>query len=122
MWIRANPNPCRAEEADCVVRAISIATGMTWDETHKRLCDRSRELCSMPSVNWVWGRFLTEMGFRKRAAPSGVTVRAFCGAHPEGVYVVGTGTHAVACADGCYLDAWDSGDEVVEYFFEKERR
>ena len=31
MWIYANPNPCRKEEPDCVVRAVCLATDQTWD-------------------------------------------------------------------------------------------
>ena len=119
MWVYMNPNPCRQEEPDCVVRAIAIATGRTWDEVHYELCEMSREKCTMPSVNWLWGECLAECGFEKHMAPDGVTVRRFAERHPDGTYVLCTGTHAVAACRGNYLDAWDSGDEMVTYYFRK---
>lgn len=123
MWVYANPNPCRAEEPDCVVRAIAIATGQDWDAVHDGLCRMSKRYCTMPSVNWLWGLYLIENGFRRfrmpEACPECVTVKAFCRWFPEGTYVIGTGSHAVCVIDGDYYDMWDSGDQVASYFFEK---
>lgn len=123
MWVYANPNPCRSEEPDCVVRAISIATGRSWYETHRDLCFLSREKCTMPSVNWLWGLYLRDHGFSRFLLPEAcgecVSVRRFCDHFPDGVYVIGTGTHAVAVIDGDYYDAWDSGDEIPSYFYKK---
>lgn len=123
MWIYANPNPCRQEEPDCVVRAISVATGMTWDRVHDDLCDLSGCFCTMPSVNWLWGKYLTMLGFERFSLPSTcpdcIKVRQFCEEYPNGTYVTGTGTHAVAIVDGNYLDTWDSGDEVLTFFYKR---
>ena len=126
MWIYANPNPCRMEEPDCVVRAIAIATGRKWEDVHRDLCDFSREMCSMPSVNWVWKSYLEQIGFESfslpEVCPECITVRAFCRFYPDGTYIIGTGSHAVAVRSGNYIDAWDSGDESPEYFFRKRGR
>lgn len=123
MWIYANPNPCRAEEPDCVVRAIAVATGQTWDQVHAALCRMSREYCTMPSVNWLWGMYLRKKGFERfllpEECPECISVRTFCRMYPEGTYVIGTGTHAVAVMDGNYYDAWDSGDETPSYFYRR---
>ena len=123
MWILDNPNPCRREEPDCVVRAIAIATGKTWDEVHLDLCRLSHEHCTMPSVNWLWEMYLKRNDFEKfllpDACPECVTVREFCKRYPDGTYVIGTGTHAVAVISGNYIDAWDSGGETPTYFFRK---
>ena len=123
MWIYANPNPCRQEEPDCVIRAISLATGQTWDKTHCDLCLLSHERCTMPSVNWLWEIYLKGMGFEKyllpASCPSCTTVEQFCKRFPRGTYVLATGSHTVCAKDGNYLDIWDSGGEVVAYFFKK---
>jgi len=125
MWIHANPNPCRAEEPDCVVRAIAIATDRDWYAVHDDLCRMSRRYCTMPSVNWLWETYLKRKGFEKFLLPEScvacVTVREFCRIFPEGTYVIGTGTHAVTVIDGDYYDAWDSGEETPTYFFRKRR-
>lgn len=39
MWIEAQINPLGKLVGDCVIRAIAIATGMTWDETYIVLSD-----------------------------------------------------------------------------------
>lgn len=126
MWVFANPNPCRTEEPDCVVRAVAIATGQTWDRVHYELCEMSREYCTMPSVNWLWGLYLERHGFERfslpESCPGCVTVREFCRRYPDGVYVIGTGSHAVVAIDGNWMDAWDSGDEVGSYFYRKKGR
>ena len=123
MWIYANPNPCRQEEPDCVVRAISVATGNSWDEVHTDLCELSRMRCTMPSVNWLWGAYLKNRGFERfslpKACPECVTVREFARRYPKGTYVIGTGSHAVCVHGGNWYDIWDSGDEVPTYFYRK---
>lgn len=123
MWIKANPNPCRQEEPDCVVRAICLATDRSWDEVHWELCVLSHERCTMPSVNWLWEEYLKQQGFKKYllpvCCPSCTTVREFSRHFPVGTYVIGTGSHAVCIRDGNHMDIWDSGDEVVNYYFKK---
>ena len=123
MWIYCNPNPCRTEEPDCVVRAISVATGQSWRRTHWELCLMSHVKCTMPSVNWLWERYLKKRGFEKfllpESCPECVTVREFARRYPEGVYVIGTGSHAVCVMDGNWFDTWNSGDETPTYFFRK---
>ena len=123
MWIYANPNPCRQEEPDCVVRAIALATDQDWDEVHWDLCVLSHIRCTMPSVNWLWGLYLKSYGFEKfmlpKSCPECITVREFARRYPKGTYVIGTGTHAVCVKDGCWMDLFDSADETPTYFYRK---
>ena len=123
MYVYANPNPCRREEPDCVVRAVCIATGKDWDEVHWDLCILSHYECTMPSVNWLWELYLKKNGFEKflppEACPKCVTVRESAKRYPKGTYVIGTGTHAVCVRDGNGIDIFDSANEVPTYFFRK---
>lgn len=123
MWIYSNPNPCRQEEPDCVVRAIATATGQTWDAVHWDLCILSHSKCTMPSANWLWGLYLKKHGFEKfvlpESCPECITVREFAKKYKDGIYVIGTGNHAVAVIGGDYIDTWDSGDETPTYFYRK---
>jgi hypothetical protein len=123
MWKYSNPNPCRQEEPDCVVRAIAIATDQPWDAVHLDLCILSNIKCTMPSVNWLWGLYLKQHGFEKHSLPDTcpecTTVREFTKMYPRGTYVVCTGSHAVCVDSGDYIDAWDSGDEIVSYYYRK---
>jgi hypothetical protein len=51
--------------------------------------------------------------------PDCYTVEDFCQEHPNGVFVIGTGSHVVAVVDGCAFDAWNSLQETPVYYFEK---
>lgn len=121
MWVKVNPNPRKKRVGDCVIRAISIATGMSWREVYASLCFVGWNESDMPSSNEVWGLYLYLLGFDPFVLPDScpecVTVREFCKYYPVGTYIIGTGSHAVAVIDGDYYDTWDSGNEVPAYFF-----
>jgi len=121
MWIKCNPNPLGKQTSDCVVRAIAIATDASWRRVYGDLCDLGNVECEMPTTNVVWGIHLNELGGRQfllpESCPHCITIRAFCERFPTGVYVIGTGSHAVCVIDGDYYDSWDSGNEVPCYFW-----
>lgn len=116
MFIKVNPNPIGAYVEDCVVRAIAIVTGRSWDDVYAHLCIQGYMMKNMPSVNKVWGTYLTSIGFERKTLPSDCpncyTIRDFCEEHKDGRYILATGSHVVAVVDGNYCDAWDSGDEM----------
>lgn len=124
MYIKSNPNPDNLMTEDCTIRAISIATDKSWDETFIDVCVKGFVMKRMPSTNSVWAEYLKDQGFSRHIIPDTCphcyTVRDFCGEHFRGTYVLGTGSHAIAVIDGNYYDAWDSGDEVPLYYFTKE--
>lgn len=80
-------------------------------------------MADMPSSNHVWGTYLVGEGFSRRVIPDTCpdcyTVKDFANDHRWGVYVLATGDHVVAVEDGDYYDAWDSGDEIPTYYFQK---
>ena len=122
-WIRYNPNPVNRKGGDCVVRAVAVAEGLTWDEAYTELTKRAFLEKDMPSVNPIWANYLTSKGYDiyglPNTCPRCYTVKQFAYDHPDGTYVLGTGSHAIAVIDGNYIDSWDSGDEIPMYFFKK---
>lgn len=119
MWVFCNPNPCNLLVGDCVVRASSLSLERPWRAIHRDLCELSNYECNMPSANVIWGEYLESNGMTYRELRHPQTVRQFCLAHPYGVYTIGTGSHAVTVIDGDWYDIWDSGDEIVSYYFER---
>jgi hypothetical protein len=120
MWIKANPNPKGKIATDCVIRAISICMNRGWYEVFDRLCKVARKDCDMPSNDGVWGHLLYICGmepFLLPKCPTCITLREFCAMYPRGHYIVGTGNHAVAVIDGDYYDSWDSGNEILSFFW-----
>lgn len=123
MYIPFNPNPAGKYVGDCVIRAIVKATGQTWEQTFNDIATKAYILKDMPSSNHVWSSYLKDRGFDRYiipdTCPDCYTVREFAQDNPFGIFILGTGTHAVAVIDGDYYDSWDSGDEVPIYYFER---
>ncbi len=123
MYSNYNPNPQRKRVGDCVIRAISKALNMPWEDVYINLCIEGYMSSDLPSGNYIWGRYLIKNGFKRAAIPDECsdcyTIENFCIEHPQGTFVIGTGTHAVAVVDGVYYDAWDSGTEQPIYFYYK---
>lgn len=119
-WEAYNANPERARVGDCVVRAISAATGQNWEKIYMDLCIQGLLLGDMPTANHVWGSYLRGIGYRRAILGDDCTVQQFAAENPEGTYILAMPSHVVAVKNGRYLDSWDCGDEVPVYFWRKE--
>ncbi len=119
-----NPNPKNQRVGDCAVRAISKAVGTDWQDAYIGLCAEGLALRDMPNSNFVWGMFLKKYGFSESmissVCPNCITVSQFAKDHPKGRYVLACQSHVVAVVNGTYFDTWDSGNEIVLYFYKKE--
>ena len=120
MWVIYNPNRRGKRASDCVIRAIAKALGISWDAAFWLLAATAYDEGDMPSINSTWGVLLEKHGFRRALPDRRMSVREFCAEHPSGIYVLATGTHVVTEIDGCWYDAWNSGDETVAYYFEED--
>lgn len=122
-WIYYNANPYGRLTGDCVIRAISVSTGKSWNDIFEGLSRKAYQLKDMPSVNPIWAEYLLENGYSvydlPDTCPRCYTVKDFAKEHRKGNYVLGTGNHAVTVIDGYYIDNWDCGDEVPKYMFKK---
>ena len=123
-YVFYNPNPKNQRVGDCAVRAVSKAIGKDWTDTYIGLCSEGLALRDMPSANLVWGMYLRKFGFEEHMIPSicpdCTTVKRFAKDHPRGRYVLACQNHTVCIINGDYYDSWDSGDEVILYYFTKE--
>lgn len=125
MYVNYNSNPHGNRVGDCVIRAISTALNEEWEDVYMDIADRGLMMGDMPSSNHVWGSYLIDNGFVREViphtCPDCYTAREFCMDHPDGTFVLGTGTHAICVKDGNYFDTFDSGDEVPVFYFRKEK-
>lgn len=124
MYKYYNPNPVgRTSVGDCSVRAISKALNISWDEAFDLLADAAKQMGDVMSANSVIAAVLRMHGFYRENlpdfCPNCYTIKKFARDNPVGVYVVGTGDHVCCIKNSTYFDSWDSGDEVVQYFWTK---
>ena len=123
MWQYINKNPRGSSVGSCTVRAISIATDNGWMETYLDLCLLGLLMADMPSANSVTTAYIRNKGFRRRTIPDDCpdcyTIADFCNDHPNGTFVIGTGSHLTTVIDGTLFDSWNSLAETPVYYFEK---
>lgn len=125
MFIQYNENPRDNFRAgDCVVRAISVVTGDPWEKIYVELCAEGYFMGDWGNNNAVWDAYLRRRGFKRYICPNDCpycySVTDFANEHPEGSYILATGSHAVACVSGNWIDSWDSGSVVPIYYYTKE--
>lgn len=125
-WRMYNPSPTGRNVGDCAVRAIAKALGTDWETAYALIALNGYLMGDMPSSNSVWGAVLRQNGFYRSAIPNTCpdcyTIADFADDHPDGVYVVGTGSHVVTIRDGIIYDSWDSSQEIPQYYWHKEAK
>ena len=81
MYIHFNGNPCGKNTGDCVIRAISIVTGMSRHKVYAGLCLFGYPCTIWGNSNSIWGDFLQYLGFKRHRihTNSRYTVADFAG-------------------------------------------
>jgi hypothetical protein len=124
MWVKYNPNPKKKGVGDCTVRAVTKATGQSWEEAYSGMAIQGFLFADMPSANNVWGSYLKRNGFTRNIIPNTCpdcyTAEDFCRDHPIGTFVLAFDGHVATVHDGDLYDSWDSSMEVPIYYFSKE--
>lgn len=126
MWIKYNANPIANNVEDCSIRAVSLALGISWDDAFDLVAEMAKNMGVMSHHNAAWGAVLRQHGFYRAVIPNTCpdcyTAADFCRDYPEGVYVLGFGTHTATVIDGNLYDTWNSSDEIPQYFWYKPRK
>ena len=124
MYIEFQNNPCGRKVGDCAVRAVSKALDITWENAFVMLALNGLQMCDMPSSDSVIGATLRQNGFTRKSLPASCpecyTAEDFCHEFMTGVYVLFFGGHVACVRDGALFDAWDSSNELPQYFWTKE--
>lgn len=122
MWIKYNANPVANRVEDCAIRAVAVALDISWDEAFDLIAHSAKVMGGVMHLNAAFGAVLRQHGFERKIIPNTCpdcyTIKDFCRDNPEGVFVVGTGSHVVAVIDGDYIDSFDSGDLLAIFYWE----
>lgn len=124
-FVKVNVNPNDNLAGDCVVRSLTKASGSSWEETFKGLCELAYEMKYLPNADEVWKEYARSIGFEYKALPKVEKG----GKRPiaselskqlgSGNYILRVSKHLVASVDGKYYDSWDSGKKPVYGYWEK---
>lgn len=123
MYKEYNPNPSGSKTIDCAVRALCAVLEKPWKTVYAALSVWGMKMHTWGNVGPVWGAYLRSQGYEREVIPNTCpdcyTVADFAADHPEGRYVLGTGTHAVAVINGDIWDSWDSSAEIPIFYYAK---
>ena len=108
-----NANPLGRRVNDCTVRAISLATSKSWDETYEELSKFAQaQAIMLDEVNYI-DEYLNRK-FKKLPIRSGkMTVEDFVNENSEGIFLITMRGHITCCIDGCIYDTFDPRESLV---------
>lgn len=110
-----NANPLGRRVNDCTVRAISLATERSWDETYEELSKFAQAQAIMLDETAYIDEYL-ERKFKKICGCKGnvkITVGDFVEKNPVGTYLITMNGHITCCIDGCIYDTFNPKDRII---------
>jgi hypothetical protein len=108
-----NNNALGLFENDCTVRAISTATGNSWDDTYKHLSNTARLRGTMMDDKDFIKDYLDEHYDRMYDIPE--TVDQVAGAYPNNVLLITMNGHITCAVYGVIYDSFDCRERIAEY-------
>ena len=115
MYRYFNANPLGRKVNDCTVRAISLATGKSWDFIYKILSEFARkEAVMMDNIKYI-DKFLDSNFLKVYSHNSGykMTVDEAAKEFNRGVYLITMQNHITCCIDGVIYDTFNPSDRLV---------
>lgn len=115
MFVYYNANPLKRRVNDCTVRAISLATGQTWDYTYRKLSLFAQDQAIMPDDvgyidEYLEKRYEKVCGCKNREK---ITVGEFVEYNNIGTYLITMNGHITCCIDGVIYDTFNPKDRLV---------
>lgn len=106
-YVFYNNNPNGDREEDCVCRAITLATGLPYQEIQEKLY-LTGKLLGCEKLCICCYRHLIENVFKfVQVDGDNLYVGEFADKHPTGIYLVRMNGHISVIIDGTVYDIWD---------------
>lgn len=127
-WIEYNANPKNKNTDDCTIRAISLATGQSWDDVFHDLCALCANERLMPSDPKSYNKYLKKLGWVKNKQPRKENNKKYTGeefckeiAKPGVNYIAHIGGHHIVCIKDQHVwDTWNSIYGCIGNYWTKE--
>lgn len=109
-----NANPRGRHVNDCTVRAISLATNKSWDETYRELSHYAQLLCIMPDDVTYIDEYLEEH-FQKiyECKECRVRIGDFVEHNSLGTFLITMNGHITCVIDGVIYDTFDPSNRFI---------
>lgn len=109
-----NEQPNGIVQGDCVVRAITLASGLDYEEVEYKLwligelygCDGLNKFC--------YSHFIRDFLCGKEVECENLTVGEFAHRHPVGTFLIRIPNHLTCIIDGVCYDIWRCLDEKCD--------
>lgn len=108
-----NNNALGLFENDCTIRAISTATGNSWDDTYEHLSNIARLNGTMMNDKDFIVSYLDNRYNRVYNIP--IKVGMVAGAYPDNVLLITMNGHITCSKYGIVYDSFDCRERVAEY-------
>ena len=125
-----NPNPIYDgknkawKHVDCTVRSICAATDKSWREVYKLLSDVGLKEYVMPNDMIAYIKVISSLGFKsvKKCKKGQTKVKDIANRSKKEnkVFLCKVKNHVVCCKNGDILDTWDSSEQLVTQYWEKQ--
>ena len=109
-WIYYNRNQDGEHISDCVTRAISTATGLSYPQIRKKLHHTSKLFSCDKLVRDCYSNLLDRVFGFERVSCMGLNVGQFADLNPCGTFIVRVPGHATTIIDGNIYDIFDCTD------------
>lgn len=113
MYQYYNANPLGRHVNDCTVRAISLATGQTWDKTYQELSEFAREEAITFSEIEFIDEHLANLYPRWCQDKNILTLQDFLDLKIEGKFLVTMSGHITCVIDGICYDTFDPSKRFI---------
>ena len=125
MFVKININPKSIKASDCVIRAISLASGIDYSDVYWGLCNIGADMCRIPNEKKVYEKYLEDIGFVKQKMPKNDDNTRYkvnqlateLNDIYEGFAVVSVANHLTCVGHGNIYDTWDCGYKSVGNFW-----
>lgn len=110
-----NVEPMGIKKNDCVTRAITFASGLTYSTVRKKLFHTSRLLeCESTYCNTCYGFLIQEVLGGVPTNCDGMTIGEFADRNPYGTYLIRIEGHLTALRDNTNFDIWDCRSKMCD--------
>lgn len=114
-FIYYNRNPDGKKASDCVTRAISLGTGLSYKSVRQKLYHSAKLFdCDKLNVD-CYCHLLEDVLKFPQVKCFGMTVEQFADTHPYGIYLVRMDGHISTIWWQDVVDIWDCRDSIITH-------